>query len=361
MPNSNLPALDQQMFESAFKFAPIGMTLVSLDGKFLKVNEALCDIWGYSEQELLTNDFQSITHPEDLKHDVELLTKLLNGEMTNYRMEKRYIKKSGQLIWAMLNVSLIRDANQLPLFFISQVMDITESKVSQQTSSYNSKMIALGEMASGIAHEINNPLAIIGLNASVIEEAIKETSAKDAMVFVQKIKNTVMRINEVVVSLRKLSRRNDHLYFERSELKAVINDALSLCQEKIKAQSIVLTCEIDEVSFECRPVEITQVLINLLNNAFFALEGATTREIHLRARSLNDLITIEIIDSGRGIEKDIRHLIMEPFFTTKPLGQGTGLGLSISRNIVDTHHGQLYLDETSKRTKFVMELPITQL
>jgi PAS domain S-box-containing protein len=118
----------EERFRSAFDNAPIGMALVALDGRWLKVNRALCEITGFSETALLTRTFQSITHPDDLDADLEFRRQVLAGEISQYQMDKRYHHVSGRIIWASLSVSLIRDAAGEPLYFISQVKDITQRR-----------------------------------------------------------------------------------------------------------------------------------------------------------------------------------------------------------------------------------------
>jgi PAS domain S-box-containing protein/diguanylate cyclase (GGDEF)-like protein len=118
----------EERFSGAFEFAPIGMALVSLDGRWLKVNRVLCDLVGYSEAELLTRTFQQITHPEDLDADLENVRRLIAGEIHTYQMEKRYVHARGHLVTVLLNVSLVRDGQGQPLHFISQIQDITERK-----------------------------------------------------------------------------------------------------------------------------------------------------------------------------------------------------------------------------------------
>jgi PAS domain S-box-containing protein len=118
----------EQRFRSAFDDAPIGMALVSLEGRWLKVNRALCDIVGYSEASLLANTFQDITHPDDLDADLELVRQMLAGEILSYQMEKRYIHKLGHSVWVMLSVSLVRTPTGEPLYFIGQIQDISERK-----------------------------------------------------------------------------------------------------------------------------------------------------------------------------------------------------------------------------------------
>ncbi|HMF51869.1 MAG TPA: PAS domain S-box protein, partial [Candidatus Saccharimonadales bacterium] len=122
----------EESFSGAFEFAPIGMALVSPDGRWLKVNRALCDLVGYSEAELLTRTFQQITHPEDLDADLENVRRLIAGEIHTYQMEKRYVHARGHLVTVLLNVSLVRDGQGQPLHFISQIQDITERKHAAQ-------------------------------------------------------------------------------------------------------------------------------------------------------------------------------------------------------------------------------------
>jgi PAS domain S-box-containing protein len=120
------------LFQSAFEFAAIGMALVSPEGKWLQVNRSVCKITGYSEAELLERTFQDITHPDDLELDLENVGKMLAGEINTYQMEKRYYHKDGTIVWVLLSVSLVRTKSGEPLFFISQIQDITRQKTGEQ-------------------------------------------------------------------------------------------------------------------------------------------------------------------------------------------------------------------------------------
>ncbi|WP_374948817.1 PAS domain S-box protein [Mucilaginibacter sp.] len=120
--------ISEETFRNAFEYSPIGMVLVSTEGKFLKANKSLCDMLGYTADELMTMTFQEITHPDDLQADLVLLQKILNGEVSTYKMEKRYFKKNGDVLWILLHVSLVVGEKNEPLYFVSQIKDITESK-----------------------------------------------------------------------------------------------------------------------------------------------------------------------------------------------------------------------------------------
>src|SRR6202790_5546436 len=118
----------EQRFRGAFEFAAIGMALVAPDGRWLRVNRSLCGIVGYTAEELLATDFQSITHPEDLDTDVGQVRQMLDGSLSHYDMEKRYLHKDGHIVWVLLYVSLVRDATGQAMYFVSQIQDISERK-----------------------------------------------------------------------------------------------------------------------------------------------------------------------------------------------------------------------------------------
>lgn len=122
----------EEKFKSAFESAAIGMALISLDGRFLKINQPLCDITGYTIEELTKKTIRDITHPDDFERGAEYVKKVFTGEIRSSRMEKRYIHKSGQNIWVSLSVSAVRDKNGVVIYGINQVLDITERKKSEE-------------------------------------------------------------------------------------------------------------------------------------------------------------------------------------------------------------------------------------
>ncbi|HAT8179503.1 TPA: diguanylate cyclase [Legionella pneumophila] len=145
--NANLEESELR-FRSAFNSAAIGMAIVSLEGRWLKVNQSLCQIVGYSEEELLKTDFQSITYPEDLDLDLNYVHQLLEGNIRFYHMEKRYIHKNGNIIWILLSASLIRDPENNPLYFISQIQNIDAQKRAEQELLY----IAYHDVLTGLGN-----------------------------------------------------------------------------------------------------------------------------------------------------------------------------------------------------------------
>ncbi len=150
----------EERFRSAFDYASIGMALVGLEGYWLKVNPAICEIVGYSEQELLTMTFQSLTHPDDLKTDLNHVEQLLRGEIRTYDMQKRYLHKRGHIVWILLSVSLMRDLQGQPLYFIAQIQDISDAYQQaaqrKQAEEERAELIAILEATSDIVASAGN-------------------------------------------------------------------------------------------------------------------------------------------------------------------------------------------------------------
>lgn len=118
----------EERFRGAFESASIGMALVAPDGRWLRVNQSVCQIVGYSVEELLATTFQAITHPDDLDADIGFVRRMLDGSLSHYQMEKRYFHKDGHIVWVLLSVSLVREGDGRPLYFVSQIQDITARK-----------------------------------------------------------------------------------------------------------------------------------------------------------------------------------------------------------------------------------------
>jgi signal transduction histidine kinase len=225
----------------------------------------------------------------------------------------------------------------------------------------SSKMIALGEMAGGIAHEINNPLSIINMNANFAKDLLDDYDMDKEKLqnFISIILSTTNRIEKIITGLQFFSQERPKDPFVLTSINSIIDDTTSFCLEKIKSKKIsFMQSKIGEgLKIECRPIQISQVLLNLLNNAADAIEHLEHRWISLVVRDKGGSIEILIIDSGAGISAENADKIMQPFFTTKEAGKGTGLGLSISKGIVENHRGTIRFDLLAKNTTVILELP----
>ena len=245
------------------------------------------------------------------------------------------------------------------IYLLNFLTSLQELENRRKLDIQTAKLTSLGEMAAGIGHEINNPLTIISNRCSSLIRKIEreQYTSEDLKTALYKINETVNRIAKIVRGLKSVSRNSENDVLSPVSLKAIMENTLELCHEKFCDQIVSLKVDpIPEVMIECREAQIIQVLLNLLGNAYDAVEHLGERWVHLSFFIREQQLSIIVIDSGKGIPENIYQNMMNPFYTTKEVGKGTGLGLSITKGIIDEHKGKFYLDRESINTKFVLEL-----
>ncbi len=238
--------------------------------------------------------------------------------------------------------------------------------LSQQTQiTQSAKMASLGEMAGGIAHEINNPLAILRGRFEQLRSVLNhpEINRDMALKFCESGVQMTDRLKRIIQGLRQFSRDGAQDPMVPVKLTDIINDTLVFCSEKFKTRGIQL--EVPEIppdlSIAGRHTQISQVILNLLNNAFDAVCNLSDKWVKLQVvlpEGQPNICKILVTDSGPGISKETADKLFQPFFTTKGVGQGTGLGLSISLGIIKDHGGVLTYDRSCPNTRFVIDLPL---
>jgi len=284
------------------------------------------------------------------------------------------------------SLDLLDKKNQTHLFKISKLtqhqtiivgINVQEQKDKEQQIQeqkalldQSSKMAALGEMSGGIAHEINNPLAVISLSSQKLKKDLSLVDFTDSAVrnkidsSMIKIESMVSRISKIIKALRAFARDGSSDPVENVSIGHILDDTLIFCETKFANSEIQIIKEYDPtIEIKCRSTEISQVILNLLNNAYDAITSSTQKSKNktLRISTLREQNKIKIFiqDSGDGITPSLRDKVMQPFFTTKDVGQGTGLGLSISRSIMKSHNGEIYFDfNDSTYTTVVLEFNI---
>ncbi len=192
----------EQLFASAFKMSPLGMCFVNPQGQFTKVNTALCEMLGYSEAELLKRRFGDITHPDDLTIDLDQLRRLTSREIASYYRIKRYVRGDGRQIWVSIAVAAVHDSDGKPIFFITQVQDITLQRQMEEERANKERRAGITEATIAVAHEMNNVLTVLTMNAELIAgdaapEEIPEL-AKEILDASKRISSTVQRLRNVV-------------------------------------------------------------------------------------------------------------------------------------------------------------------
>ena len=343
------------------------------EDKIVYSNRNLFEFLGYSHHQEQKNHiefFKKIIHPDDAH--------LLNGRRQQWLTSKLDILDSkefrvkhhnGHYLW-LRDKTLVfrRDENGLPLEIIGILDDITISKKLQQDledeklrAVHSSKMASLGEMAGGVSHEINNPLSIIEGNAAKIIRVLeKETlDIEELKKAAGKIETTTERIAKIIRGLRSFSRDGAKDPFIPTTIQSLIDETLSFCEARLTNHRIQLKINPfdPELKIDCRGVQLSQVILNLINNSSDAIQSLSNPWIQLNVQDLGASIEISVTDSGKGIPTEVAEKIMQPFFTTKGIGKGTGLGLSINKGIIESHQGKFYLDTDCPNTRFVIELP----
>lgn len=357
-------------FRATFEQAAMGIAHVSTDGHWLRVNKKLCDIIGYSGEELLAMTFQDITHPDDLETDLHYLRQVLDGEIKTYSMEKRCFRKDKSLVWVKLTVSLVRDDLGQPHYFISVLEDITEQAKLKAQLLQAQKMEAVGQLAGGVAHDFNNILtAIIGYGNLALMKMAEDDPQR------LNIKNMLEGANKAAHLTKEL------LLFSRkqiSERKPVdLNKVITNVEKFLKRvigedinYKTILSEQPIQVLADSHQLE--QVLMNLVTNARDAMpEGGNVTVMTEKIKLNKDFtsahgygkagtyVMVTVADSGHGMDEEMRQRIFEPFFTTKEVGKGTGLGLAVVYGIIKQHDGFINVySEPGKGTTFKIYLPV---
>jgi PAS domain S-box-containing protein len=368
-------------FRTIFENAPIMINSFDREGRVALWNRACTRLLGYTQEEMAAaEDPLLLFYPEPALRD-QVLAQIVEADglfrehtvrhknahfvhqmWANFRLPDESIISMGY------DISPIRDVqNQLKIANLN-----LEQKVNERTRELDreraklisaSKFAALGEMAGGIAHEINNPLAVIGGLADQLHTMSENLPAELQQEMIGSIRSAVTRISKIVSGLRTLSRDASRDPMELYSAQVLIRDMLSFCRERFKNSGVSLDTHLpsEEIFLDCRPVEIGQVLLNLLNNAFDAVREVPGQWVKVVVTELEQAIEFRVIDCGPGIPPELHEKIFQPFFTTKPIGQGTGIGLSISRSIAEGHGGSLVHETGGGETSFVLVLPKRRL
>jgi two-component system, cell cycle sensor histidine kinase and response regulator CckA len=356
------------LFESAFDDAPVGMGIVNADGgspdvgRFIRVNEALSEIAGLPQEELIGLSPLDITHPDDRDLVEQSLLPMLRGELQAHVVHKRYVRPDGGVRWVNVHARLVLDSRGEPRHSLGVVADVTSRVEAEQESARLEAMLqqaqkleGIGRLAGGIAHDFNNLLAVI-LNYA--ELARNDDLADEALT---EISRAAERAADLTSRL---------LVFSRQEVsQPVVLDLNTLVEEtrnfltRTIGEDIELITNLGPADLHVRVdrSQLEQSLMNLAINARDAMpQGGRleilTRALELRgqdARALDldaaEYVEIRVIDTGTGMGRDVLERAFEPFFTTKARGRGTGLGLAMIYGIAKRAGGTVVLDSEPGR------------
>lgn len=238
-----------------------------------------------------------------------------------------------------------------------------ELQIQKTRTLESARLASLGEMAGGIAHEINNPLTIISMRMQQIGDLVNKEpfDVLATKKVIASVATASDRITKIIKGMRAFARDSANDPFEEVEVERIIHYVLDMAKERLNHGGVKLFLDLTapQLKIICREVQIAQVLINLINNSYDAVAMLNERWIKISTKETADQVEIAVIDSGKGIPPELVDKIMRPFFTSKAVGKGTGLGLSISAAIIEDHKGKLEIDQTHPNTAFRISLPKT--
>lgn len=360
----------EELFRLAFNDAAIGMALVAPDGRWLKVNRALCEIVGYSEADLLKKTFQEITHPDDLEADLDCVAQMLGGKIRTYQMEKRYFHSTGYVVWILLSVSLVRDKKGKPLYFIAQIQDITSGK--QAEARLKSLIIELErsnrdleDFASVVSHDLISPLHKIQILSEYLKEDYSDALDKQGIDYLNRIGQVRTRMQCLIEDLLSFSLiTTQGQLFTEVDLNKVVQGVISDLQP---GGFTNISLDIDELpTISADPGQMYQLFQNLLSNSFKYRKPEVKLfiKIYQTQKSKNKLSNsqceIVIEDNGIGFDGTDVKKIFEPCqrLHNSTDYQGTGLGLAICRRIVERHGGSISArSQLGEGASFMIALP----
>lgn len=351
--------LSSEHFKALVDRLPTGIFRISLDGKFTYANAAFATLTGYSLKELnALEDGWSVFWDKETwqQHRIKLLS-----EETLIIKSYVLVRKDKSTCSVKISIYLRREKGTDNVFCEGIVEDITSEKILQHQFIQTEKMAALGGLVSGVAHEINNPLAIISGYAELLlnDDALNDSQQMK----VRNIYDSGQRCAKIVTNMLGFARESE-IKSANLDINEVLDNALILRDYEFKVNNIVVIRKFSKdipqtlADFQL----LKQVFLNLFNNAFDSMiETNKKGTLIVKSSVQSNTIIVEVIDDGPGIPDDIRDRLFDPFFTTKSPGKGTGLGLSLSFGIVEEHGGRIYIDNTQEKgSKFVVEIPVKE-
>lgn len=344
----------EKRFSNAFDYAPIGMALVSLSGSWLKVNLSLCKLFGYTPKDFMNLTFQDLTHPDDLDEDLQLLNQLVDGEIESYRLEKRYFHANGNLIWAQLNVTLVRDGD-MPLYFVSQIKDITERKKSMETiQNQNGRLLNFAHIVS---HNLRSHASNIRMLANM---AIEEIVPEEKEELMRLLDANSLNLMETLGHLNDVVKVHDQDRAKRLSinLSQEVQRVIKILNASIRQTNAVFDVKIPEqVTIDFDPAYLESVLLNIIGNCLKYKHPSRDPYIHITYERSEGRSLFAITDNGLGINLELHgHKLFGMYKTFHRHPDARGVGLFMVKNQIDAMGGKIWADsEVGKGTTFYIE------
>lgn len=337
------------------------------DFTILDCNKSVQGVYGYSQSEICGTRFIDLFVADDRKYFGQLI------KTRNEIHRARHLRKSEKTLF--VNIRISPSEYEGKFVYLVTTSDITQRLEAEQQLIQASKMATLGEMATGVAHELNQPLSVIKTASSYLMKKIKSNTPiknENLCTMAEEIDTHINRATRIIRHMREFGRKSG-ITSEKVSVNPVVEKAFDIFAQQLKLRGIDVVWELspDLPSVRADDSKLEQVIVNLLVNARDAIEdcwgrkspGMDTREkkIFLRSHSDGRFVTIEVEDTGSGVAPDLVDKIFEPFFTTKNAGKGTGLGLSISYSIIREWGAAIYAEPgRSQGARFIIRFPVSK-
>jgi PAS domain S-box-containing protein len=351
------------------------MAQASPDGRFLRLNQQLCDILGYTREELLTRSFQDITHPDDLENDVASLRRLLANEIQTHSREKRYIRKDRSSVWVNLTVSLRREPTGAPTYFVSVIEDITERKQAESEreaalkearraeKELLDKNLELNRFTSAVMHDLRGPLVTIQAFQGHLERDLMSQDAARVEEDLGFIRNAADKIGRLLDDLRRFTRIGRIMNpSEETPLQEIVQEALDLLAGRIRAGGVRVDLTEAPIVLYGDRMRLVEVFLNLVDNAIKFMGDEPAPRVEIGAEQTDEGIVLYVRDNGIGIESELQPLVFDLFRKLRLDSEGEGLGLALARRIVELHGGRIWMtsDGPGKGSTFRFTLAKTR-
>jgi len=363
----------EEQFRKMFEEGPIGMVIATPDLGFTKSNAAFCQMLGYTEAELLQLKVTDISYPDDMPENRKLLKKALNGEVSYYQMEKRYIRKDGKLVWGHLAVSYFYNDDDEVTHLLAKVEDITERKqveiaLKQAKEEADSANRAKSEFLANMSHEIRTPMnAVLGFS-DILASKITDIKHKTYLNSIQTAGKSLLTLINDILDLSKIEAGRLEIQYEPVNPQIIFTELQQIFSLKIAEKNLELIMEIDDTlppALFLDETRLRQVLLNLIGNAVKFTDSGYIKLCANKRYTEYDHSEVDLIlaveDSGIGIPADQQALIFESFRqqdgqSTRKYG-GTGLGLAISKRLVEMMNGHISIKSSpGKGSRFEIAL-----
>lgn len=360
----------EEKFRNIFESSGIGMAILRPDGQFSKINNSFCEMMGYQENDVIGMNFRNITHPGDLDKSLEVVKELMNdSKIENKSVEKRYLHKKGEVIWALTTISLIRDADDKPIFFIAQVQDITKRKKFEEQLIKSTEELKLLNAAkdkffSIISHDLRSPFnSLLGLT-EYIAHSYDEMTPLEIKSSISNVYNSSKQVYNLILNLLEWSLiQSGRLTVNKSviNLAELGNEIMNLYAESASHKQLTLINNMDnEIHVYADKYMIDTIVRNFVSNSIkFTRPGG---QIIIKGIINGDNAEVSVTDSGIGISTEDQKNLFRIDEQTRRDGtaneKGTGLGLILCKEFIEKNSGVLWVEsEENKGSRFSFTVP----